>query len=114
MLSHVLTLLRKRESGSRCFQQNDGRDVVSGKGKGLFHPQTKQFCRERGFAPTDVALAWLLHNPVVPALISGPETLAQLTDSMRALSITLSAEDLARLDVIWPGPGGEAPEAYAW
>jgi hypothetical protein len=22
-------------------QQNDGRDVVSGKGKGLFHPQTK-------------------------------------------------------------------------
>ena len=35
----------------------------------------------------------LLHNPVVPALISGPETLAQLTDSMRALSITLSAED---------------------
>src|SRR6266699_5420325 len=41
MLSHVLTLLRKRESGSRCFQQNDGRDVVSGKGKGLFHPQTK-------------------------------------------------------------------------
>ena len=41
MLSQVLTLLRKRESGSRCFQQNDGRDVVSGKGKGLFHPQTK-------------------------------------------------------------------------
>ena len=31
-----------------------------------------------------------------------------------ALEITLSAEQLARLDRIWPGPGGEAPEAYAW
>jgi aryl-alcohol dehydrogenase-like predicted oxidoreductase len=82
-----------------------------------YRPQLEayeQFCRERGFAPADVALAWLLHNPVVPALLSGPETLDQLTGSMRALSITLSAEDLARLDVIWPSPGGEAPEAYAW
>jgi len=61
-----------------------------------------------------VALAWLLHNPAVPALISGPETLDQLIGSMRALSITLSAEALARLDAIWPGPGGEAPEAYTW
>ena len=72
-----------------------------------FRPQLEayeQFCRELGEAPTDVALAWLLHNPAVPALISGPETLDQLTGSMRALSITLSAEDQARLDVIWPGP----------
>ena len=23
-------------------------------------------------------------------------------------------ETLARLDAIWPGPGGEAPKAYAW
>jgi len=74
----------------------------------------EQFCRERGFAPANVAMAWLLHNPAVPALLSGPETLDELTGSMRALSIRLAAEDLARLDVIWPGPGGEAPEAYAW
>ncbi len=40
---------------------------------------------------------------------------AQLeTYELRALEITLSAEQLARLDRIWPGPGGEAPEAYAW
>ena len=82
-----------------------------------YRPQLEayeQFCRERGFTQADVALAWLLHNPAVPALLSGPETLDQLIGSMRALSITLSPEDLARLDVIWPGPGGEAPEAYAW
>jgi hypothetical protein len=33
---------------------------------------------------------------------------------MRALEIKLSAEQLERLDAIFPGPGGEAPEAYAW
>jgi len=38
----------------------------------------------------------------------------QLTGSLRALELTLSAETLERLDRIWPGPGGEAPEAYAW
>ncbi|MCZ6821918.1 MAG: hypothetical protein O7F10_03090, partial [Deltaproteobacteria bacterium] len=26
----------------------------------------------------------------------------------------LSDEQRASLDEIWPGPGGEAPEAYAW
>src|SRR3989449_173338 len=31
-----------------------------------------------------------------------------------AMEITLSAGQLARLDRIWPGPGGEAREAYAW
>ena len=32
----------------------------------------------------------------------------------RALEITLTPEELKKLDEIWPGPGGEAPEAYAW
>ena len=28
--------------------------------------------------------------------------------------ITLTPDILAELDQIWPGPGGEAPQAYAW
>ena len=71
-------------------------------------------CRELGESPADVALAWLLANPAVTAPIIGPRTMEQLTGSLRALEISLSAEQLARLDRIWPGPGGEAPEAYAW
>ena len=71
-------------------------------------------CRELGEQPADVALAWLLHNPVVTAPIIGPRTMEQLTGSLRALEITLADETLPRLDEIWPGPGGEAPEAYAW
>jgi aryl-alcohol dehydrogenase-like predicted oxidoreductase len=74
----------------------------------------EQFCRELGEQPADVALAWLLRNPVVTAPIIGPRTLEQLTGSLRALEISLSDEQAAQLDQIWPGPGGEAPEAYAW
>jgi hypothetical protein len=33
---------------------------------------------------------------------------------MRALELTLSKDLLKRLDEIVPGPGGPAPEAYAW
>lgn len=72
------------------------------------------FCAELGEEPANVALAWLLHNPVVTAPIIGPRTMDQLTGPMRALELTLSPEALARLDEIWPGPGGAAPEAYAW
>jgi aryl-alcohol dehydrogenase-like predicted oxidoreductase len=72
------------------------------------------FCRELGETPANVALAWLLHNPVVTAPIIGPRTLEQLTESLKSLEIVLSDENMFRLNEIWPGPGGEAPEAYAW
>ncbi|MCA9883598.1 MAG: aldo/keto reductase [Anaerolineae bacterium] len=72
------------------------------------------FCAEIDENPADVALAWLLHNPVVTAPIIGPRTLEQLDGSLRALEIKLDADALAKLDEIFPGPGGAAPESYAW
>jgi aryl-alcohol dehydrogenase-like predicted oxidoreductase len=72
------------------------------------------FCKELGEQPADVALAWLLNNPAVTAPIIGPRTLDQLTGSLRALELKLDEAALKKLDEIWPGPGGEAPEAYAW
>ena len=75
-------------------------------------------CRDLGEQPGDVALAWLLRNPVVTAPIIGPRTLEQLEGSLRALEIALSTETLDRLEEIFPGPGKghglPAPEAYAW
>lgn len=71
-------------------------------------------CDDRGEAPGDVALAWLLHQPAVTAPIIGPRTVDQLDGALRALDITLDADALARIDEIFPGPGGTAPEAYAW
>ncbi|MBN1440466.1 MAG: aldo/keto reductase [Anaerolineales bacterium] len=74
----------------------------------------EKFCEELGEKPADAALAWLLHNPAVTAPIIGPRTMEQLEGSLRALEIKLGDSALARIDAIWPGPGGEAPKAYAW
>ena len=74
----------------------------------------EQLCREAGEAPAHIALTWLLHQPAVTAPIIGPRTLDQLNGTMRALEVTLSKDLLKRLDDIFPGPGGPAPEAYAW
>lgn len=74
----------------------------------------ESFCSEVGEKPADVALAWLMAQPGVTAPIIGPRTMKQLDGSLRALEFQLSKEWLQKLDEIWPGPGGEAPEAYAW
>ncbi|MEJ8295584.1 aldo/keto reductase [Delftia tsuruhatensis] len=82
-----------------------------------FRPQLEAYealCQDLGQAPAVVALAWLLHNPVVTSVISGPRTVEQLQQNLPAITLKLSDETLAKLDAIWPGPGGEAPQAYAW
>ncbi len=76
--------------------------------------QYEALCRELGESPANVALAWLLHNPVVTAPIIGPRTMDQFTGCLRAIELKLDEATLQRLDGIWPGPGGEAPKHYAW
>jgi aryl-alcohol dehydrogenase-like predicted oxidoreductase len=74
----------------------------------------ESLCAEIAETPADVALAWMLQNPVVTAPIIGPRTMQQLHGNLHALEIVLTQDIMQRLDQIWPGPGGEAPEAYAW
>ena len=102
--------LAKREKGRRSgegFEKkvNEKRDKLE---------RFENLSRELGEEPANVALAWLLHNPVVTAPIIGPRTMEQLEASLRALKVSLDEAALARLDEIFPGPGGPAPEAYAW
>jgi len=95
----------------------EGRRAMLGDKVATFKDKVKKYetlCKELGESPANVALAWLLQNPVVTAPIIGPRLLEHLTDSYRALDISLDAEMMQKLDSIWPGPGGEAPEAYAW
>ena len=66
-----------------------------------------------GANPAEVALAWLLRNPVVATTAVGATTIEELQSDLGALSVQLDAEVVERLDQIWPGPG-EAPQAYAW
>ena len=74
----------------------------------------EDFCKQLGEPPAAVALAWLLANPAVTSPIIGPRTMDQLESGLRALKIRLDGASMKALDAIWPGPGGEAPEAYAW
>jgi aryl-alcohol dehydrogenase-like predicted oxidoreductase len=74
----------------------------------------EKLCDDLGERPADIALSWLFHQPNMTSPIIGPRTIAQLEGSLHALEIELDNETLAKLDEIWPGPGGPAPEAYAW
>lgn len=74
----------------------------------------EKLCADIGSDPAVVALAWLLANPVVTAPIIGPRSVAQLDGALRAFEVSMPPEVLAKLDEIFPGPGGPAPEAWAW
>jgi aryl-alcohol dehydrogenase-like predicted oxidoreductase len=105
--------------GGVLQKANDGRRSGEGVQKALekHRKQVEAYeglCQDLDEKPADVALAWLLNNPVVTAPIIGPRTLVQFEGSLHAVDLHLAEETLQRLDEIWPGPGGEAPEAYAW
>lgn len=79
--------------------------------------QLEQFsalCKELGESEANVALAWTLRHPGMTAPIIGPRTLQQFQDTLRVVEIKLDEEVLRKLDEIFPGPGGDAPKAYAW
>jgi aryl-alcohol dehydrogenase-like predicted oxidoreductase len=98
------------ERGRRAASQAQARSEK-------LRPQLEAYtalCQEMGGQPANVALAWLLRDPVVTAPIIGPRTVEQLGGSLRAVELRLPDDVLKKLDDIFPGPGGEAPEAYAW
>ncbi len=77
--------------------------------------QWEKLCADLGEEPAAVALAWLLAQDGVTCPIIGPRTMSQFDGaSLRALDVRLDADVLTAIDGIFPGPGGTAPEAYAW
>lgn len=104
-------ILEKTNSGSRRLTPTVRAELEKNRSQVELY---ENLCRDLGEKPADVGLAWLLHNPVVTSPIIGPRTLDQLTGSLRALDIKLGPETREALEKTWPGPGGEAPEAYAW
>ena len=74
-------VLQKAESGRRA-SENVQKQIEK------HRPQLERYealCRELSQDPADVALAWLLHNPVVTAPIIGPRTADQLSGALRAV-----------------------------
>jgi aryl-alcohol dehydrogenase-like predicted oxidoreductase len=105
--------------GGVLRKEREGRRRLAGRAMQAVERNREQiesyevFCEELGAEPGAVALAWLLHQEGVTAPIVGPRTLAQLDDALPALTLSLDADALKRLDAIFPGYQ-PAPEHYAW
>ena len=103
-------VLKDRETGGAARERADTAQIETHRAKLEAYEKLPAAI---GAPPADVALAWLLHDPVVTAPIVGPRTIAQLNKR--------SAHSTSRSPTMcWPSwmgsfPGPEvAPEAYAW
>ena len=63
-----------------------------------------------GCSPARVALAWLLHQPVVTSVIIGAKRAEQLQDNLAAVDLQLSSEELKKLNDVSTLP----PEYPGW
>jgi len=55
---------------------------------------------QKGVTVAQIALAWLLHQPVVSTIIVGAKKQEQLLDNIKATDVTLSGDDLSKLHEI--------------
>jgi aryl-alcohol dehydrogenase-like predicted oxidoreductase len=57
-----------------------------------------EIAAERGVSNAQVALAWLLHKPMVSAPIIGASKMYQLEEAVAALDVSLSAKEITALE----------------
>jgi aryl-alcohol dehydrogenase-like predicted oxidoreductase len=97
-------LTGKRQPGSHETTARDAGDAVlfdqlyDQPGDWDVVDATVAVARERGVEPGQVALAWLLARPGVAAPIVGATKLEHLESAVKAVDVTLSAEEVARLE----------------
>ena len=60
----------------------------------------RELAEVRKASVAQIALSWLLHQPVVTSVIIGAKRVEQLDDNIAATAIKLSADELARLDKV--------------
>ncbi len=60
----------------------------------------REIADAKGVSVARVALAWLLHKPWVTSVIIGAKRIEQLEDNLAAVTLSLSAEEMARLDEV--------------
>ena len=70
----------------------------------------RRIAEARAVSVARVALAWLLHRPVVTSVIVGAKTIEQLDDNLAATEIALTAQELEMLDKVSALP----PEYPGW
>lgn len=60
----------------------------------------KEIGDSKSVSVAQIALAWLLHQPVVSSVIVGAKKLSQLEDNLKAIELRLSADELSQLDEV--------------
>jgi aryl-alcohol dehydrogenase-like predicted oxidoreductase len=70
----------------------------------------RPMAQARGVSCARLAIAWLLARPGVTTVVLGAKTVEQLDDTIGASSLSLSSEELARLDEVSATP----PEYPNW
>jgi len=70
----------------------------------------RELAARKQVSVAQLAIAWLLHQPGVTSVLLGAKRLEQLNDNLGAVAVTLSAEELARLDKVSALP----PEYPGW
>ena len=55
---------------------------------------------QKGVTVAQIALAWLLHQPVVSSIIVGAKKQEQLLDNLKAIEIKLSIDELSKLNEV--------------
>lgn len=71
----------------------------------------EELCNDYGYKPADVAVAWLMQNPIVTCPIIGARSLEQLDCVETIMNMKFDDEFNARIDEIFPSPG-IAPDSY--
>jgi len=59
--------------------------------------EVNALAKKKNASPSQIALAWLLHQPVISSPIIGPRTLSQLEDNLGAVDVSLTDDEFERL-----------------
>jgi aryl-alcohol dehydrogenase-like predicted oxidoreductase len=60
----------------------------------------QELADKKGVTVAQIALAWLLHQPVVTSVIIGAKRTDQLTDNIKSTEVSLTSEELLKLEEV--------------
>jgi len=75
--------------------------------------QLQAFAEARGHTAAELALAWLLANPVVGAIITGVSSPEQVAMNVKAAGWVLTPEEKTEVDAIAPRLGDDSDQRWA-
>jgi aryl-alcohol dehydrogenase-like predicted oxidoreductase len=68
-------------------------------------------CEQKGYTPSQFALAWCLANPILTSVIIGPRTIEQYEDNLKSLKVEITPEDEDFIDSLVP-PGEHSGKGF--